>query len=127
VIHDASSVFAGLPSPLRVARYHSLVIDPATLPDTLRVVATSLDDGAIMAVEHRTFPIVGVQFHPESAASEHGYAIIDRFLHGARSKPDAVPPRADGAAGRPDLFLPWAATRREPDEPFIPPPVELVR
>ena len=127
VTHDGSSVFAGLPSPIRVARYHSLVIDPATLPDELRVLATSLDDGAIMAVEHRSLPIVGVQFHPESAASEYGYAMVDRFLHGARARSDTLPPRADGAEGRPDLFLPWAATRRESDEPFIPPPVELVR
>jgi anthranilate synthase/aminodeoxychorismate synthase-like glutamine amidotransferase len=127
LVHDASSVFAGLPSPIRVARYHSLVVDATTLPASLRVVATSLDDGAIMAVEHRTFPIVGVQFHPESAASEFGYAMVDRFLHGARSQRDALPSRADGAEGKPDLFLPWAATRRESDEPFVPPPVDLVR
>jgi anthranilate synthase component 2 len=127
VTHEGSSVFAGLPSPLRVARYHSLIIDPATLPDTLRVVARSLDDGAIMAVEHRTLPIIGVQFHPESAASEYGYAMVDRFLHGGNSRSDSLPPRADGAEGKPDLFLPWAAIRRESDEPFVPPPVHLVR
>jgi anthranilate synthase/aminodeoxychorismate synthase-like glutamine amidotransferase len=127
VTHDATSLFAGLPSPIRVARYHSLVIDRATLPDTLRVLATSLDDGAIMAVEHRTYPVVGVQFHPESAASEYGYAMIDRFLHGARATPERLPPRADGAEGGPDLFLPWTATRRDAGRPFIPPPVELVK
>jgi anthranilate synthase component 2 len=126
VTHDGSSIFAGLPSPLRVARYHSLVIDPATVPDTLRVLATSRDDGAIMAVEHRTLPIVGVQFHPESAATEYGYAIVDRFLHGASSRADALPARADGAAGSPDLFLPWTVTRQD-EEPFVPPPVELVK
>ena len=127
VTHDGSSVFAGLPSPIRVARYHSLVIAPASVPESLRVLATSVDDGVVMAVEHRTYPIVGVQFHPESAASEYGYAMVDRFLHGAHSRADALPPRADGAEGRPDLFLPWAALRRDSDEPFIPPPVELVR
>ena len=127
VTHDGSSVFAGLPSPIRVARYHSLVIAPASVPESLRVLARSVDDGVVMAVEHRTYPIVGVQFHPESAASEYGYAMVDRFLHGARSRSDALPPRADGAEGRPDLFLPWAALGRESDEPFIPPPVELVR
>ena len=127
VTHDGSSVFAGLPSPIRVARYHSLVIAPASVPESLRVLARSVDDGVVMAVEHRTYPIVGVQFHPESAASEYGYAMVDRFLHGARSRSDALPPRADGADGRPDLFLTWAALRRESDEPFIPPPVELVR
>ena len=127
VTHDASSVFAGLPSPIRVARYHSLIIEPATLPDALRVLARAADDGAIMAVEHRTRPIIGVQFHPESAATEFGYAIVDRFLHGERSRTDSLPSRADGAAGKPDLFLPWAAVRRKADEPFVPPPVELVR
>lgn len=125
VAHDGSSIFAGLPSPMRVARYHSLVIDPASVPETLRVLATSCDDGTIMAVEHREFPIVGVQFHPESAASEHGYAIVDRFLHGARSRPDTLPARADGAEAGPDLFLPWTVNGR--DEPFIPPPVGLVK
>jgi len=127
VTHEGSSVFAGLPSPLRVARYHSLIIDPATVPETLRVLARALDDGAIMAVEHRTLPIIGLQFHPESAASEYGYAIVDRFLHGGHSRSDSLPSRADGAEGTPDLFLPWAANRRESDEPFVPPPVDLVR
>ena len=75
VAHDGSSVFAGLPSPIRVARYHSLVIAPSSLPPSLRVIATSNDDGEIMAVEHREHPVVGVQFHPESAATEYGYAI----------------------------------------------------
>ena len=127
VAHDGSSVFTGLPSPIRMARYHSLVIAPATVPASLRVLASALDDGAIMAVEHRTYPIVGVQFHPESAASEFGYAMIDRFLHGERSRADTLPPRADGAEGAADLFLPWATVRRDSDEPFLPPPVELVR
>ena len=80
-----------------------------------------------MAVEHRTLPIIGVQFHPESAAREYGYAMVDRFLHGAQSQSDGLPRRADGAEGMPDLFLPWAAVRRESDEPFVPPPVDLVR
>lgn len=127
VTHDGSSIFSNLPSPIRVARYHSLVIAPATLPASLRVMASAVDDGAIMAVEHRTYPIVGVQFHPESAASEYGYAMVDRFLHGERSRPAMLPSRADGAEGAPDLFLPWAAVRKVPDEPFIPPPVESVR
>lgn len=127
VAHDGSSVFAGLPSPLRVARYHSLVIAPRSRPPSLRVLATSVDDGAIMAVAHETHPIVGVQFHPESAATEHGYALVARFLHGDGARLDALPPRADGAAGTPDLFMPWAAARDDGDAPFVPPPVELVR
>jgi anthranilate synthase component 2 len=127
ITHDGSSIFAGLPSPIRVARYHSLVVAHQTVPAELRVLATSLDDGAVMAVEHRTLPIIGVQFHPESAASEYGYALVDRFLHGGRSRSASLPQRADGAEGSPDLFMPWAATRRDSDEPFVPPPVELVR
>jgi anthranilate synthase/aminodeoxychorismate synthase-like glutamine amidotransferase len=99
VTHDGSSIFAGLPSPIRVARYHSLAIEPASLPSSLRVLAASTDDGVIMAVEHVRFPIVGVQFHPESAASEYGYVLIDRFLHGERSPVDSLPSRADGAQG----------------------------
>jgi anthranilate synthase/aminodeoxychorismate synthase-like glutamine amidotransferase len=127
VAHDGTSVFAGLPSPIRVARYHSLVIAPDMLPASLRVLASSIDDGVIMAVEHRSYPIIGVQFHPESAASEYGYAMLDRFLHGGRSRADALPPRADGAEGTPDVFMPWTAAGRGSDEPFVPPPVEIVR
>ncbi len=120
VTHDGSSVFTGLPSPLRVARYHSLVIARPTLPAELRVLASSRDDGEIMAVAHRKHPVVGVQFHPESAASEYGYAMLDRFLHGDLARPEAVPARADGAPG-----LPPPCEDETP--PFVPPPVERVR
>ena len=126
VSHDATSVFTGLPSPLHVARYHSLVIARESLPASLRVMATADDDGEIMAVEHRTHPVVGVQFHPESAASQHGYAMIDRFLRGARSSPAELPPRADGAGELPQAALPWSLS----DDRFFeydPPPVERVR
>jgi len=127
VTHDGTGVFTGLPSPLRVARYHSLVIAPTTVPSSLRVLATADDDGEIMAVEHRTYPVVGVQFHPESAASEYGYAMIDRFLNGERSRLDALPIHADGAEGSRTLFLPWAPADDITAGPFVPPPVELVR
>jgi anthranilate synthase/aminodeoxychorismate synthase-like glutamine amidotransferase len=127
IVHDGTSVLAGLPSPLLVARYHSLVIEPSAVPSCLRVLATSEDDGEIMAVEHRAYPIVGVQFHPESAATQYGYAIVDRFLHGERSTPDRLPTRADGAAGTPDLFMPWTGARSVTDGSFVPPPVEIVR
>jgi anthranilate synthase/aminodeoxychorismate synthase-like glutamine amidotransferase len=120
VAHDGSSVFAGLPSPLRVARYHSLVIARDSLPASLRVLATSRDDNEIMAVAHRQHPVVGVQFHPESAASEYGYAMIDRFLRGDRSRASSLPPRADGAPGTPPPC-------DEEAPPFVPPPVERVR
>jgi len=95
VAHDEAGIFEGLPSPLRVARYHSLVIDRTSMPEELRVTATSEDDGEIMGVEHRVHPVVGVQFHPESAASEYGYAMIERFLRGARARP-GLPIGADG-------------------------------
>lgn len=82
IAHDGTGIFTGLPSPLRAARYHSLVIGRETIPDALRVTAWSADDGEIMAIEHRRHPVVGVQFHPESAATEYGYALLDQFLHG---------------------------------------------
>ena len=122
--HDGASLFAGLPSPFAATRYHSLVIARASLPASLRVLASAGDDGEIMAVEHRAHRVVGVQFHPESAASEYGYAMLDRFLRGDRSRPAALPAGADGA----DRV--HGATRGEghdADGPFVPPPVELVR
>jgi anthranilate synthase/aminodeoxychorismate synthase-like glutamine amidotransferase len=97
ISHDGTSVFTGLPSPIEVTRYHSLVIPPAAVPASLRVTATSRDDGEVMAVEHREHPVVGVQFHPESAATQYGYAMLDRFLRGDRSHPEELPPLADGA------------------------------
>ncbi len=77
--HDGTGVFAGLPSPLIATRYHSLVVDRATLPDSL-IVNAELSDGTIMGLRHRDLPIHGVQFHPESIASEHGHALLDNFL-----------------------------------------------
>ena len=131
VTHDGSSIFVGLPSPLRVARYHSLVIAPASVPSSLRVIASTRDDGEIMAVEHRAYPVIGVQFHPESAASEYGYAMLDRFLRGERSRPDQLPTRADGAREAAEATLPealpWVSRWNDDGEPFVPPPVELVR
>jgi anthranilate synthase/aminodeoxychorismate synthase-like glutamine amidotransferase len=96
VTHDGTGIFAGLPSPLRAARYHSLVIAPRSVPWSLRVLATAADDGEIMAVQHRDHPVVGVQFHPESAASEYGYAILDRFVYGDRARTSELPIAADG-------------------------------
>ena len=124
VSHDGSSVLVGLPSPLRVARYHSLVIARSSLPESLRVFASADDDHEIMAVEHRVHPVVGVQFHPESAATEYGYAMLDRFLHGERSRPADLPARADGAREQVGAVLAWAAAG---DDTFVPPPVEIVR
>ncbi len=114
IAHGGRGLFAGLPNPFRAARYHSLVIAQSGLPTSLRVSATA-DDGEIMAVEHVRHPVIGLQFHPESVLSEHGYLLLDRFLHGARARADTLPDRADGAR----------STVRAPD--FVPPPVELVR
>lgn len=80
VEHEASGLFEGLPSPFTATRYHSLAADPNNIPDALAVTARADDDGEIMAVEHKTLPIAGVQFHPESIASEHGAAILKNFF-----------------------------------------------
>ncbi len=77
--HDGAGVFAGLPSPFRATRYHSLVVERATLPEALHVTAAT-PDGTIMGLAHRDLPIEGVQFHPESIASEHGHALLRNFL-----------------------------------------------
>lgn len=79
ITHDGKGVFAGIPSPYTVARYHSLVIEKATIPECLEVSATS-SDGEIQAVRHKTLCVEGVQFHPESIASEYGYALLKNFL-----------------------------------------------
>ena len=81
--HQGMGVFAGLPSPFQATRYHSLIVEAATLPDCLEVTAT-LADGTIMGLRHRDLPIEGVQFHPESIASEHGHHLLRNFLDMAR-------------------------------------------
>ncbi len=85
--HNGQGVFRGLPSPFEATRYHSLVIEPASLPDCLEVTAwTQTDDGApdeIMGVRHRSLPVQGVQFHPESILSQHGHALLQNFLEDA--------------------------------------------
>jgi anthranilate synthase component II len=77
--HESESVFIGLPTPFTATRYHSLVIDPATLPACLKQTAWT-EDGIIMGIAHREHNVHGVQFHPESIASEHGHALIANFL-----------------------------------------------
>ena len=83
MLHDSQGVFAGLPSPFAATRYHSLIVDRASLPAALEVTAW-LGDGTIMGLRHRDLPIEGVQFHPESIASEHGHALLRNFLDMAR-------------------------------------------
>jgi anthranilate synthase component II len=80
VTHDGSGLFAGLPSPFTATRYHSLIVED--VPDNLIVNATS-DDGHVMGFRHKTLPIHGVQFHPESIATEHGHAMLANFMRAA--------------------------------------------
>jgi anthranilate synthase/aminodeoxychorismate synthase-like glutamine amidotransferase len=118
ISHSGTGLFQGLPNPFTATRYHSLVIGQSSLPRDLRVTATS-EDGEIMAVQHVEHPVHGVQFHPESVLTEHGYRLLDHFLHGVPGAPRSVPSAADGAF------------RSEPsDESTLassPPPVDLVR
>ena len=79
ITHQGRGLFKGLPSPFAATRYHSLVVARDGLPDTLEITA-ALDDGTIMGLSHRTLPLHGVQFHPESIASEHGHALLKTFL-----------------------------------------------
>ncbi|HEU0071596.1 MAG TPA: aminodeoxychorismate/anthranilate synthase component II [Alphaproteobacteria bacterium] len=76
--HGGKGVFAGLPSPFEATRYHSLIVEKSTLPDALE--STAEADGLIMGLQHKTLPIHGVQFHPESIASQHGHQLLRNFL-----------------------------------------------
>ena len=85
VLHDSRDLFEGLPNPLGVMRYHSLVIESGSVPPELEVVARAEDDPTeIHAVRHRTHPVWGVQFHPESVLTEHGRQLLRNFLEKAR-------------------------------------------
>jgi len=90
VFHNGKGVFAGLPNPFTATRYHSLVINPAAVPESLEVTAwTQSDDGQrveVMGVRHRELAVESVQFHPESISSEHGHALLDSFLMTAGMK-----------------------------------------
>jgi anthranilate synthase component II len=127
ITHTGTGIFAGLPSPLQAARYHSLVIAPGSLPPDVRVTASADDGREIMAVEHVTHPVVGVQFHPESAASEYGYAMLDRFLNRERSRGTSLPMRADAARESPRVPFWRRSIDHVPGGDFVPPSVELVR
>ena len=78
ITHKGETLFRGINGPFQATRYHSLIVDRATLPDDLQITAEA--DGLIMALSHRTHPVHGVQFHPESIASEHGHLIFKNFL-----------------------------------------------
>ena len=79
VHHDGRGIFAGLPSPFEATRYHSLVVERDSLPESLEVAAET-EDGVVMGLRHKELPLHGVQFHPESIASEHGHKLLGNFL-----------------------------------------------
>lgn len=113
VFHAGQGVLAGLPNPFLACRYHSLVVDEASLPDGLEVTGRTAD-GVVMAIEHCQRPVVGVQFHPESILTQSGYTLLANFLHRAGLEsldPDALTPELESrpepppsAAARPVAF-----------------------
>jgi anthranilate synthase/aminodeoxychorismate synthase-like glutamine amidotransferase len=80
VVHDGRGVFSGIGAPFEAGRYHSLVIAADSVPDALEVSARTKEDGTIMAIRHRTYPVHGVQFHPESVLTAEGRRILQNFL-----------------------------------------------
>ncbi|WP_373058142.1 aminodeoxychorismate/anthranilate synthase component II [Gemmatimonas sp.] len=86
LLHDGTGLFAGIPSPFGVMRYHSLIVERATLPADLQITAVAVDDPSeIHALQHRTHPVWGVQFHPESILTEHGRDLLVNFLAMSRA------------------------------------------
>ena len=86
VRHTGCGLFRGLPSPFRATRYHSLAVKRASAPEAFSIDAET-DDGEVMGMSHKTRPLFGLQFHPESIASEHGHALIGNFLAAAKVSP----------------------------------------
>lgn len=85
IFHNQKGLFEGIPNPFNAVRYHSLVIDESSLPEDIEINARS-EDGEIMAIEHKKYPIWGVQFHPESILTEYGHKLLENFLNLAKSK-----------------------------------------
>jgi anthranilate synthase/aminodeoxychorismate synthase-like glutamine amidotransferase len=81
IAHDGKGLFSGLPSPFTATRYHSLVVERGTVPASLRITATT-EDGLVMGLAHRTLPLVGVQFHPESILTKEGERLLKNFVDG---------------------------------------------
>jgi anthranilate synthase component 2 len=80
ISHDGAGIFSGVENPFTATRYHSLIVDEETLPEELAVTAVSCDDGYVMGVRHRDYPIEGIQFHPESILTEQGVHLMENFL-----------------------------------------------
>jgi anthranilate synthase component 2 len=83
IAHDGKGIFAEIPNPVEVGRYHSLAVDAEQMPDCLEITARTIDDREIMGVRHKNYPIEGVQFHPESILTPYGKKMIGNFLNGA--------------------------------------------
>ena len=92
VFHNERSIFSGIPSPFRATRYHSLVVEPNSLPPELEVTAWT-EDGTVMGLRHRTYPLAGVQFHPEAILTEHGHDLLRNFMRDARAWWNTISPR----------------------------------
>lgn len=110
ILHNGRGLFASLPSPLRVCRYHSLVVEESSLPDTLEVTAKTVD-GVVMALAHRELPLWGVQFHPEAVLTQGGFTILANFLRLAGIPSPQLTPDIDSE--RPAAILEaqdWQAT-----------------
>jgi anthranilate synthase component II len=99
VLHQGTDIFAGLPSPFDATRYHSLILERASLPESLMTTARTAD-GIVMGLRHRTLPVFGVQFHPESIASRHGHDILANFLAIARKTGTGAETSAPDKASR---------------------------
>lgn len=80
IVHEGNSIFREIPSPIRVARYHSLAVEEDSIPSEFRILAKA-EDGEVMAMEHKKYPVIGIQFHPESIYTEHGKKMIENFLN----------------------------------------------
>jgi anthranilate synthase/aminodeoxychorismate synthase-like glutamine amidotransferase len=109
VVHDGTGLLEGMPETFPAARYHSLMVDPATLPADLYVSATSPEDGVVMGLRHRSLPIEGVQFHPESVLTPDGPHLLANFLRLA----------GEGEASRLDAATGSFATRGIAEEPAV--------
>ncbi len=111
VAHDGAGLLAGMPAGFPAARYHSLCVDPATLPDELYVTATSPEDGVVMGLRHRTLPIEGVQFHPESVLTPDGPHLLANFLRLAGEGDGSRLDAATGSFATRGMAEPTEATR----------------
>ncbi len=121
IAHGGERLFKGLPNPLRTARYHSLIVDENSLPRALRVTGRC-ERGLVMALEHRTWPVFGVQFHPESVLTNAGHALLANFLRMAGMAPGS-PPAGDYV--EPLAGDDFYARRYEPVPPPLPQPAVL--